>query len=157
MSAQSNQAKVYEMLKAANGPVSVDTLNEIEGIKGGLEYRLSIYVWGAKKEYGAVIVPVRDGRKVTAYQLVDAGAGVVVKTPKAPKAPKAKKTTPVVAKTPKAPKKAAVSVPTVPETELKSDPIVSGSKKVVDILDEMDTDVASFEDRQFAEEFVRSL
>ncbi len=154
MSAQSNQAKVYEMLKAANGPVSVDTLNEIEGIKGGLEYRLSIYVWGAKKEYGAVIVPVRDGRKVTAYQLVDAGAGVAVKTPKAPKA---KKTAPAVVKTPKAPKKVAVSVPTVPETELKSDPIVSGSKKVVDILDEMDTDVASFEDRQFAEEFVRSL
>ena len=154
MSAQSNQAKVYEMLKAANGPVSVDTLNEIEGIKGGLEYRLSIYVWGAKKEYGAVIVPVRDGRKVTAYQLVDAGGGVIVKTPKTPKA---KKTTPVVAKTPKAPKKAAVSVPPVAEADLKSDPIVSRSKKVVDILDEMDTDVASFEDREFAAEFVRSL
>jgi hypothetical protein len=154
MSAQSNQAKVYDMLKAANGPVSVDTLNEIEGIKGGLEYRLSIYVWGAKKEYGAVIVPVRDGRKVVAYQLVDAGAGVTVK------APKAKKTAPVaVAKAPKAPKakKTPVSVPTVPEADLKSDPIVSGSKKVVDILDEMDTSVASFEDRQFAEEFVRSL
>ncbi len=146
MSKQSHQAKVYAMLKDANGPVTVEQLLTIEGL---LPYKLSAYVLYAKGDFGAVIVPVRDGRKVIAYHMLDAGTG----------AP-AKKTAPVatVAKTPKAKKTAvAVSVPTVPETDLKSDPIVSGSKKVVDILDEMDTDVASFEDRQFAEEFVRSL
>ncbi len=154
MSAQSNQAKVYEILKAANGPVSVDTLNEIEGIKGGLEYRLSIYVWGAKKEYGAVIVPVRDGRKVTAYQLVDAGTGIVTKTSKKqPKQPKA-----VTPKTPKIAKTPKTKVEAPAKTEVvDADPIVMKSKPVVDILDEMDTDVVSFEDREFAEDFVRNL
>ncbi len=147
MSKQSHQAKVYTMLKDANGPVTVEQLLSIPGL---LPYKLSAYVLYAKIDFGAVIVPVRDGRKVIAYQMTDAGAGVP-----------AKKTAPVAAaaKTPKTPKpkKTSVSVPTVPEADLKSDPIVSGSKKVVDILDEMDTDVASFEDRQFAEEFVRSL
>jgi len=150
MSKQSHQAKVYTMLKDANGPVTVEQLLSIPGL---LPYKLSAYVLYAKIDFGAVIVPVRDGRKVIAYQMTDAGSGVP-----------AKKTAPVaaVAKAPKAvntpkTKKTSVSVPTVSETDLKSDPIVSGSKKVVDILDEMDTDVASFEDRQFAEEFVRSL
>lgn len=143
MSKQSHQAKVYTMLKDANGPVTVEQLLSIPGL---LPYKLSAYVLYAKIDFGAVIVPVRDGRKVIAYQMTDAGTGVP-----------AKKTAPVaVAKTPKA-KKTVVSVPNVPEADLKSDPILSGSKKVVDILDEMDTDVVSFEDRQFAEEFVRSL
>ena len=149
MSKQSHQAKVYTMLKDANGPVTVEQLLSIPGL---LPYKLSAYVLYAKIDFGAVIVPVRDGRKVIAYQMADAGAGVPAKTA----APVA-----VVAKTPKTPKAkkntVAVSVPSVPEVDLKSDPIVSRSKKVVDILDEMDTDVASFEDREFAAEFVRSL
>jgi hypothetical protein len=149
MSKQSHQAKVYTMLKDANGPVTVEQLLSIPGL---LPYKLSAYVLYAKIDFGAVIVPVRDGRKVIAYQMTDAGAGVPAKT--APVAAVAK--APKAVKTPKT-KKTPVSVPTVPEVDLKSDPIVSGSKKVVDILDEMDTDVASFEDRQFAEEFVRSL
>ena len=149
MSKQSHQAKVYTMLKDANGPVTVEQLLSIPGL---LPYKLSAYVLYAKIDFGAVVVPVRDGRKVIAYQMTDPGAGVpanktttvaVAKTSKVPKTPKTKKT--------------PVSVPSISEADLKSDPIVSRSKKVVDILDEMDTDVASFEDREFAAEFVRSL
>lgn len=144
----SHQAKVYNMLKASNGPVTVEQLLSIEGL---LPYKLSAYVLYAKIDYGAVIKPIRDGRKVTAYEMVDPGTGVgtqkakpvktaVAKTPKTPKiktaVPKTKKTAPVVAKTPA---------------------FMPKDDKIVDILDEMDTSVSSFEDREFAEDFVNSL
>jgi hypothetical protein len=116
---------------------------------------LSAYVLYAKIDYGAVIQPIRDGRKVVAYQMLDSGNGLSTRKTTA------NVTVTKVAKTPKAPKtvKSPVkSVPIVTESEMKSDPIVQSSKKkIVDILDEMDTNVISFEDREFAEEFVRSL
>lgn len=147
MTKLSHQAKVYNMLKEAGGPVPVEQLLSIEGL---LPYKLSAYVLYAKIDFGAVIQPIRDGRKVTAYELLDAGAGIparktkTAKTVVAPVAPKA-------VKAPKAPKivKAAPVVAAAPAV-VKDD-------KIVDILDEMDTDVSSFEDREFAAEFVRSL
>jgi len=150
MTKLSHQAKVYNMLKEAGGPVSVEQLLSIEGL---LPYKLSAYVLYAKIDFGAVIQPIRDGRKVTAYQLLDAGAGVparktkTAKTVVTPVAPKAVKTP----KTPKAPKVVAKAAPVVVASAVVKD------DKIVDILDEMDTDVASFEDREFAAEFVRSL
>lgn len=162
MSKISHQAKVYNMLKEANGPVSVEQLLSIEGL---LPYKLSAYVLYAKIDFGAVIKPIRDGRKVTAYEMTDAGTGVparktktvaVAKPVKAAKVPKAKKTAVVKAAKVSKAKKAAVVAPVV--QELENDPIVSNKNdKIVDILDEMDTNVASFEDREFAKEFVRSL
>lgn len=161
MSKLSHQAKVYTMLKEAEGnPVSVEQLLSIEGL---LPYKLSAYVLYAKIDFGAVIVPVRDGRKVTAYQMTDPGAGLPTKQPKTAvvaksakavkpaKTVKAVKQTKAKAKT-VAPVTAVVATPQVEqeETSLKND-------KIVDILDEMDTDVASFEDRQFASEYVQSL
>lgn len=147
MTKLSHQAKVYNMLKEAGGPVTVEQLLSIEGL---LPYKLSAYVLYAKIDFGAVIQPIRDGRKVTAYQLLDAGAGVPArkaKTVAAPAAPKA-------VKTPKAPKAPKVVAKTAP---VGVAPAVMKDDKIVDILDEMDTDVASFEDREFAAEFVRSL
>ena len=147
MSKLSHQAKVYNMLLSAGlgNPVEVEKLLVIEGL---LPYKLSAYVLYAKIDYGAVIQPVRDGRKVVAYQMVDAGNGVPTRKTAAPaavvtKAPK----TPKVAK---APKTKAVAAPVAKAPVMKDD-------KIVDILDEMDTHVVSFEDREFAEEFVRSL
>lgn len=160
MSKVSHQAKVYNMLKEANGPVTVEQLLSIEGL---LPYKLSAYVLYAKIDFGAVIKPIRDGRKVTAYELTDPGTGVparktktvTAKPVKTAKTPKVKAAAVKPAKTPKTKKTVAVA-PVV--NELENDPIVSSKNdKIVDILDEMDTSVASFEDREFAKEFVRSL
>lgn len=151
MSKISHQAKVYNMLKEANGPVSVEQLLSIEGL---LPYKLSAYVLYAKIDFGAVIKPIRDGRKVTAYEMTDAGTGVPARKTKTAAVAVAKpvKTPKVKAvKTPKA--KKVVAAPVVAPV---SQPVMKDDK-IVDILDEMDTNVASFEDRQFAEDFVRSL
>lgn len=151
MSKLSHQAKVYNMLMSAGvgNPVEVEKLLAIEGL---LPYKLSAYVLYAKIDYGAQIQPIREGRKVVAYQMMGAGTGVPTRKTVA---------TPVVTKAVKTPKVAKTPVKTVPvmtESEMKSDPIVpSSKKKIVDVLDEMDTNVISFEDRAFAEEFVRSL
>lgn len=150
MTKLSHQARVYNMLKEANGPVTVEQLLSIEGL---LPYKLSAYVLYAKIDFGAVIQPIRDGRKVTAYQLLDAGAGIPARKTKT-----AKTVAPKVAKAPTAPKapktkKTAVAAPVVAAPA----PTVMKNDKIIDILDEMDTDVASFEDREFAAEFVRSL
>jgi len=150
----SHQAKVYNMLKASNGPVTVEQLLSIEGL---LPYKLSAYVLYAKIDYGAVIRPIRDGRKVTAYEMVDPGTGVGTQ-----KAKPAKPAKTVVAKTPKTPKTPKIKT-VVPKTK-KTAPVVTKTPafmpkddKIVDILDEMDTSVSSFEDREFAEDFVNSL
>lgn len=151
MSKLSHQAKVYNMLLSAGigNSVEVDQLLAIEGL---LPYKLSAYVLYAKIDYGAVILPVRDGRKVVAYQMMDAGNGLSTRKTAVAKAPKAVKTAVKAAKTP------AKTVPVVAQSEMKSDPIVrTSNRKIVDVLDEMDTDVISFEDRAFVEEFVRSL
>lgn len=153
MSKVSHQAKVYNMLKEANGPVTVEQLLSIEGL---LPYKLSAYVLYAKIDFGAVIKPIRDGRKVTAYELTDPGTGVPARKTKTVTTKPVKTAKPAkVAKAPKIakPKKTAPVVQPV-----SGDPIVSTKDdKIVDILDEMDTSVASFEDREFAKEFVRSL
>lgn len=148
MSKISHQAKVYNMLKEANGPVTVEQLLSIEGL---LPYKLSAYVLYAKIDFGAVIKPIRDGRKVTAYEMTDAGTGVPAR--------KTKTAAVAVAKPVKTPKVKAVKTPKVAKAApvVAAAPAVMKDDKIVDILDEMDTNVASFEDRQFAEDFVRSL
>lgn len=139
MSKLSYQAKVYNMLKEVNGPVSVEQLLSIEGL---LPYKLSAYILYAKIDFGAVIKPIRNGRKVTAYELVDAGNGIAARKTTAVKAPKA-------AKVKSAPKVEVVAADPVEKT-LKSD-------KLADIVGQMENDVSLFEDRMFAEDFVRSL
>lgn len=156
MSKVSHQAKVYNMLKAANGPVTVEQLLAIEGV---LPYKLSAYVLYAKIDYGAVIRPIRDGRSVVAYEMTDAGTGVKTrpvkvkavsappKVAKAPKAPKVAKA-PKIAKAPKATKKMIAPSPDI--ESMRND-------RIVDILDEMDTSTEEFEDREFAADYIRSL
>ncbi len=156
MSKVSHQAKVYDMLKAADGPVTVEQLLTIDGI---LPYKLSAYVLYAKNDHGAVIRAVRNGRSVVAYEMTDAGTGVktapvkvktVSATPKVAKAPKIVKApkAPKVVKAPKATKKMIAPAPDI--ESMRND-------RIVDILDEMDTSIEAFEDREFAADYIRSL
>lgn len=110
-------------------------------------YRISTEFWRLKKR-GAVIKTVRDGRKVTGYELVNVdemksylnNKGFASFTPA--KAVKTAKTATV--KTPKVKtEKAPVVQKTAPATVAPAD-----------VLDEIDTDITDFEDRAFAEDVV---
>jgi hypothetical protein len=145
--------KIFEVLQAANAPVPVSTIRAIDGI---VATRLSTYLWEIKKNTGFAVRANRDGRTVVSYELVGAGTAPVakpakvkaVKTAKAPvvkAAPvKAKKVTPV-------PIRAGDSLDGIMSAMAKS-----SAKKPVNLLDEIDTDVADFEDRQFAEAYIRT-
>ena len=146
--------KIFEVLQAANAPVPVSTIRAIDGI---VATRLSTYLWEIKKNTGFAVRANRDGRTVVSYELVGAGTAPVakpakvkaVKTAKAPvvkaaKPVKAKKVTPV-------PVRAGDSLDGIMSAMAKS-----SAKKPVNLLDEIDTDVADFEDRQFAEAYIRT-
>jgi len=146
--------KIFEVLQNAKAPVPVSTIRAIDGI---VATRLSTYLWEIKKNTGFAVVANRDGRTVVSYELVGAGTAPVakaakvkaVKTAKAPvvkaaKPTKAKKVTPV-------PVRAGDSLDGIMSAMAKS-----SAKKPVNLLDEIDTDVADFEDRQFAEAYIRT-
>jgi len=134
-------------------------------------YRVSNVLLDTKIFAGAIIKSVRDGRKVVGYELVNidemkqliaSGAfassatkavakpktttvkTAVAKTAKAAKPVKAKKVTPV-------PVRAGDSLDGIMSAMAKS-----SAKKPVNLLDEIDTDVEDFEDRQFAEAYIRT-
>jgi hypothetical protein len=145
--------KIFEVLQNAKAPVPVSTIRAIDGI---VATRLSTYLWEIKKNTGFAVRANRDGRTVVSYELVGAGTAPVakpakvkaVKTAKAPvvkAAPvKAKKVTPV-------PVRAGDSLDGIMSAMAKS-----SAKKPVNLLDEIDTDVEDFEDRQFAEAYIRT-
>ena len=146
--------KIFEVLQNAKAPVPVSTIRAIDGI---VATRLSTYLWEIKKNTGFAVVANRDGRTVVSYELVGAGTAPVakaakvkaVKTAKAPvvkaaKPVKAKKVTPV-------PVRAGDSLDGIMSAMAKS-----SAKKPVNLLEEIDTDVADFEDRQFAEAYIRT-
>ncbi len=146
--------KIFEVLQNAKAPVPVSTIRAIDGI---VATRLSTYLWEIKKNTGFAVVANRDGRTVVSYELVGAGTAPVakaakvkaVKTAKAPvvkaaKPAKAKKVTPV-------PVRAGDSLDGIMNAMAKS-----SAKKPVNLLDEIDTDVEDFEDRQFAQAYIRT-
>jgi hypothetical protein len=162
MSKLSLQAKVYTALSTAGlgVPVSVGSLLGIEGV---LPYKLSAYVLYAKIDYGAVIVPVRVGRQVTAYRMTNLGQGLPVagaakvakiKSIKAPKVPKS----PPVAKVAKAPKPAVVkAVKTVKAPKRIVTAEMMTDDRIVDVLDDIMGDIQYSEDRAFARSYVASM
>lgn len=124
-------------------------------------YRISAVILDAKLAAGAVIKTVRDGRKVTGYELVNVDEmktylndkGFASFTPaKAPKTATTKVATVKPAKTAKAPAK-----PKAEKTvKVKVNPtaqVALGAAPVVDVLDSIDTDITDFEDREFAQDF----
>jgi len=134
-------------------------------------YRVSNVLLDTKIFAGAIIKSVRDGRKVVGYelvnidemkQLISSGAFASSAT-KAVAKPKTTTVKTTVAKTAKAAKpvkaKKATPVPVLAGDSLDgimSAMAKSSAKKPVNLLDEIDTDVEDFEDRQFAEAYIRT-
>jgi hypothetical protein len=145
--------KIFEVLQNAKAPVPVSTIRAIDGI---VATRLSTYLWEIKKNTGFAVRANRDGRTVVSYELVGAGTAPVAKPAKvkAVKAPVVKAAKPVVAKAKKVtpvPVRAGDSLDGIMSAMAKS-----SAKKPVNLLDEIDTDVEDFEDRQFAEAYIRT-
>ena len=146
--------KIFEVLQAANAPVPVSTIRAIDGI---VATRLSTYLWEIKKNTGFAVRSNRDGRTVVSYELVGAGTAPVakpatVKAVKTAKAPVVKAAKPVKAK-----KVTPVTMPTGDSLDgIMNAMAKSSAKKPVNLLDEIDTDVEDFEDRAFAEAYIRT-
>lgn len=159
MSKSLQYLKVLEVLKNANGPVTVSAVKAIDGI---VATRLSTYLWEIKKHTGYAVKSNRDGRTVVSYELVGSGTAP---TPKV-KAAKPVAATKVAAATKpaKATKtaKAKASAPVMTEDDL-IEVAMKGSSKVMndtavfDALDEIEPNIAAFEDKSFAEQYVKGL
>ena len=154
MSKSLQYLKVLEAMKTANGPVTVSAIKAIDGIVAG---RLSTYLWEIKKYTGCSVISNRDGRTVVSYELIDSG---VVPTPKLKVAKVAK---PKVAKAvkPKVAKVAKVVKPKVAKV-VKDDLIgmrgaYAKDSTIFDALSEIESSVREFEDRSFAQDYVRTL
>ncbi len=150
------------------------TLPEITaGLNYTYTYVIAPDLWRAK-QFGADIVPHKNGRTVLGYELVNGPEMLAalasfntgaVKTPKAKKNAKAglvPVTAPVTAPTPtpatpKAIKTKPLRVKAAKPVEMESDSIPTVSSKPVDILDEIDTDLVTYEDKSFAESYVKAL
>jgi len=124
---KSTKLKPFEKLltiMVTGKPVTVEEIDATLG-KEIYMYRLSTYMWHIKTMANGVVRAIKDGRRVTAYQLVNVEdikkyldmtgvsksgfvPGAVEKKPSISKLADLKATpvTPAVAKTPKAPKKA---------------------------------------------------
>jgi hypothetical protein len=119
-------------------------------------YRISTEFWRLKKR-GAVIKTVRDGRKVSGYELVNVdemkkylnNKGFTSFTPARPV-----KTSKV------ATVKASTKIATAPAKAAKTVKAVAAPAKAVapvDVLDEIDTDITDFEDREFAQGVAKGI
>jgi hypothetical protein len=141
--------KVFEALQTAKGPMTVSQVKAIDGI---VPTRLSTYLWEIKKNTGFAVRANRDGRTVVSYELVGNGTAPVAK------APVAKVTKPVVTKTPvaKAPKAKAkaVSKPVLKQDSIEDAMANMVKRGPVDVLDEIDTSIEDFEDREYAKGYV---
>jgi tRNA G37 N-methylase Trm5 len=164
--AKSNRWQKAIVVLSQGGVFSAEKL--CEEMQYDSVYRVSNVLLDTKIFAGAIIKSVRDGRKVVGYELVNidemkqliasgafaATATKAVAKPKtttvktavvkAAKPMKAKKITPV-------PVRAGDSLDGIMSAMAKS-----SAKKPVNLLDEIDTDVEDFEDRQFAEAYIRT-
>jgi hypothetical protein len=141
--------KIFETLQAAKGPVPVSTIKALDGI---VPTRLSTYLWEIKKNTGFAVKANRDGRSVVSYELVGSGTAPVVKAPVAKVAAPSK-----VAKPAKA-VKSTKPVAKATKSNMAQDSIQSvmpAKSGPIDILDEIDTQIEDFEDRQFASDYIR--
>lgn len=144
--------KIFEVLQNAKAPVPVSTIKAIDGI---VPTRLSTYLWEIKKNTGFAVRANRDGRAVVSYELVGSGTAPVAKPAKVA-APKAVK--PVKAPAVKATKPVkAVKAPAGDSLDGIMNAMAKSSKKPVDLLDEIDTNIEDFEDRAYASEYVKTM
>ena len=172
MSKSLQYLKVLEAMKTANGPVTVSAIKAIDGIVAG---RLSTYLWEIKKYTGCSVISNRDGRTVVSYELIDSGVVPTPKPkvakavkPKVAKAVKPKVAKPKVAKVVK-PKVAKVVKPKVAKVvkpkvaKVVKDDLIgmrgayAKDSTIFDALSEIESSVREFEDRSFAQDYVRTL
>lgn len=112
--------EVYEMLKDGK-PLNFETLVKRLGCK---PVTAMVLVCALRRDCGAEIETIRDGRKVESYQLTNAAAiaSKMVGKTKVAKAPKAAKVAVLKTKTTVSKPKAAVAdVPTIEVEEIDSD------------------------------------
>ena len=164
--AKSNRWQKAIVVLSQGGVFSAEKL--CEEMQYDSVYRVSNVLLDTKIFAGAIIKSVRDGRKVVGYELVNIdemkqliASGAFAAT--ATKAVAKPKTTTVKTAVAKAanPAKAKKVTPVPVRAGDSLDGIMSAmakssAKKPVNLLDEIDTDVEDFEDRQFAEAYIRT-
>ena len=164
--AKSNRWQKAIVVLTQGGVFSAEKL--CEEMEYDCVYRVSNVLLDTKIFAGAIIKSVRDGRKVVGYELVNidemkqliASGAFASSATKAVAKPKTTTVKTAVAKTAK-PVKAKKVTPVPVRAGDSLDGIMSAmakssAKKPVNLLDEIDTDVADFEDRQFAEAYIRT-
>jgi len=167
--AKSNRWQKAIVVLSQGGVFSAEKL--CEEMQYDSVYRVSNVLLDTKIFAGAIIKSVRDGRKVVGYELVNidemkqliASGAFAASATKAVAKPKTTTVKTAVAKTAKAtkPVKAKKVTPVPVRAGDSLDGIMSAmakssAKKPVNLLDEIDTDVEDFEDRQFAEAYIRT-
>ena len=167
--AKSNRWQKAIVVLSQGGVFSAEKL--CEEMQYDSVYRVSNVLLDTKIFAGAIIKSVRDGRKVVGYELVNidemkqliASGAFSATATKAVAKPKTTTVKTAVAKTAKAtmPVKAKKVTPVPVRAGDSLDGIMSAmakssAKKPVNLLDEIDTDVEDFEDRQFAEAYIRT-
>ena len=163
---KSNRWKKAIVVLSQGGVFSAEKL--CEEMEYDCVYRVSNVLLDTKIFAGAIIKSVRDGRKVVGYELVNidemkqliASGAFASSATKAVAKPKTTTVKTAVAKTAK-PVKAKKVTPVPVRAGDSLDGIMSAmakssAKKPVNLLDEIDTDVEDFEDRQFAEAYIRT-
>jgi tRNA G37 N-methylase Trm5 len=164
--AKSNRWQKAIVVLSQGGVFSAEKL--CEEMQYDSVYRVSNVLLDTKIFAGAIIKSVRDGRKVVGYELVNidemkqliASGAFAATATKAVAKPKTTTVKTAVAKTAK-PVKAKKVTPVPVRAGDSLDGIMSAmakssAKKPVNLLDEIDTDVEDFEDRQFAEAYIRT-
>ena len=164
--AKSNRWQKAIVVLSQGGVFSAEKL--CEEMEYDSVYRVSNVLLDTKIFAGAIIKSVRDGRKVVGYELVNidemkqliASGAFAATATKAVAKPKTTTVKTAVAKTAK-PVKAKKVTPVPVRAGDSLDGIMSAmakssAKKPVNLLDEIDTEVEDFEDRQFAEAYIRT-
>ena len=164
--AKSNRWQKAIIVLSQGGVFSAEKL--CEEMQYDSVYRVSNVLLDTKIFAGAIIKSVRDGRKVVGYELVNidemkqliASGAFAASATKAVAKPKTTTVKTAVTKTAK-PVKAKKVTPVPVRAGDSLDGIMSAmakssAKKPVHLLDEIDTDVEDFEDRQFAEAYIRT-
>ena len=164
--AKSNRWQKAIVVLSQGGVFSAEKL--CEEMQYDSVYRVSNVLLDTKIFAGAIIKSVRDGRKVVGYELVNidemkqliASGAFAASATKAVAKPKTTTVKTAVAKTAKPVKAKKVTPAPVPAGDsldgIMNAMAKSSAKKPVNLLDEIDTDVEDFEDRQFAEAYIRT-
>ena len=164
--AKSNRWQKAIVVLSQGGVFSAEKL--CEEMEYDCVYRVSNVLLDTKIFAGAIIKSVRDGRKVVGYELVNidemkqliASGAFSATATKAVAKPKTATVKTAVAKTAKPVKAKKVTPAPVPAGDsldgIMNAMAKSSAKKPVNLLDEIDTDVEDFEDRQFAEAYIRT-